>query len=167
MSKWEKSDWGEIFLVSIDNGKDFWCLMEELIEEEKDKDNVTNKELFADAFRKGTMFSFEVSETESMIMRKAYNDSIFCKGTFYLLPAICIKDGDVIIILWVHKRIKKKELQKKMMKLLLEKDSFKDSPREIEIYPYIEDIYPQKTLIFQNTPQKKEGFWEKMRKLIL
>jgi hypothetical protein len=119
MEIWKKEDWGNILLKKIDNGKDFWCLIDELIEDETNNNTVTSKDIFADAFLHGIMYSFRVEETESMFYRKAHKDSLFCKGTRYLLPAVCVKDRDAIIIFWVHRRIKKMGFQRIMMDLLL------------------------------------------------
>ena len=108
-------DWGDIHLCEITSGDDFWSLFYELSDyevmcEESNNNtstNVFNKSLFIESYKYGNLFGLYVDETKDMNKRKAYNDNIFCKYTYYLLPCFCIRKKHVIINIWVHPRIKR------------------------------------------------------------
>jgi len=140
-------DWGPIHLVSIYDGRDFWCLISDLCGENPDL--IVNKEQFIEAYRKDTLYGFEVEETESMYSRKAYNDPIFCKGTCkedgYLLPCLSIKERNTIQLFWVDKRVKRLGIQRELLRLLLNHE-------DIE-FPPLPPPNP-----------KKKGLWKKMKK---
>jgi hypothetical protein len=142
MSKPRIDDWAGIVMFPIYDGKDFFTLITEI---EADSYEIQNKDILANAFRDGILYGFEVEESDSMFERKAYDDDIFCKNSHYLLPIICVKQKGIIILLWVHHRVKKLKIQKEIMTIILQDD------QNIESFP----------------PPKKRGFWKRLKRFFL
>lgn len=132
-------NWGEIVLKKIEDGSDFWMLLEELI---KDKsDFIDNKNYIIEAYRDGKMYSLTVEENEWMLRNNVEDSDLFCKHSNYLLPCFCIMDQreneNIATLLWVHSRARKKGFGSKLVKLLV---------INMVYNPLLESI----------------GFWEKM-----
>ena len=112
------SDYGEIELVQIQNGDDFWALFEELTDD--NSGFLGNKSIIVEAYRKGNMFGLQVRENAAMYQRGALTDSIFCNSnnTFYLLPCFCIMREKTVEIIWTHTRARRMGFAKKLVELL-------------------------------------------------
>lgn len=109
-------DWGTIELVQIVDGNDFWSLIDELIDDEDGF--IHNKNTLVEAYRDGNLYGLRVNETDSMYERGAAGDKIFCKNSFYLLPCLCVKEGDNAIIIWTHKKARLNGFAKLLVQLL-------------------------------------------------
>ena len=109
-------DWGEITLTRIEDGNDFWCLMEELCDD--DSEFVYNRNIIVEAYKRGDLYGLSVSETDKMYERGARLDSIFCEKSWYLLPCFCLKENNEAIIVWTHQRARKRGFAKKLVDLL-------------------------------------------------
>lgn len=107
---------GEIKLVQIEEGNEFWNLIDELIDDESGF--MFNRNILVEAYKNGNLFGLRVNETESMYKRGARSDDIFCKDSYYLLPCFCIKEGDKAIILWVHTKARLNGFAKLLIRLL-------------------------------------------------
>lgn len=117
------SDYGLLFPDKIERGSDFWCLMDEL----KDDDSgfLYNRGTLADAFRNGDLYGLRVTETNAMSRRRAYQDDIFCRNSFYLLPCFCvtwvekpdhIDTHPAALFVWTHTRARRTGLAKTLIK---------------------------------------------------
>jgi hypothetical protein len=122
-------DYGEIGLKQIVNGRDFWCLMDELY---NDKSCFThNKNTILEAYKDGNLFGLTVNETDKMYKRGAATDDIFCLNSFYLLPIFCVKEDNKAIIIWTHTRARKNGFAKKLVHLLNIKYAFNPLPNSL------------------------------------
>lgn len=112
------SDYGEIELVQIQNGDDFWALFEELVDDKSGF--LGNKTYILEAYRTGNLFGLQICETSAMYERGALKDPIFCKSnnTFYLLPCFCIMREKTVEIIWTHSRARRMGFAKKLVELL-------------------------------------------------
>ena len=110
------NDWGKIKLTLITKGSDFWALLYEILDEEPMYQ--INENLLAESFRDYHMYGLKVQESPSMQQREAYKDSIFCRRSRYLLPCFCLKNDNVIIVIWLHQRIKNYSFDKIFIDLL-------------------------------------------------
>ena len=60
------------------------------------------------------MWGLHIKETNSMFMRNAWEDDIFCKVNgncrLYLIPCICVLNNnqDKIEIIWVHSKLRRR-----------------------------------------------------------
>lgn len=93
---------GKIKLEQITDGDDFWCLINELIDDKSGF--MCNKSMIVEAYKHGNLYGLRMNETNLMYKNDARAHKIFCKDSFYLLPCFCIKDDQEAIILWVHTR---------------------------------------------------------------
>uniref|UniRef100_A0A6C0LM89 Uncharacterized protein n=1 Tax=viral metagenome TaxID=1070528 RepID=A0A6C0LM89_9ZZZZ len=109
-------DWGEINLTQIEDGGDFWCLMEELWDD--NSGFLHNRNVLVEAYKNGNLYGLYVSETDAMYERGARIDDIFCDKSWYLLPCFCIKEDNKAIIIWTHSRARKMGFAKKLAELL-------------------------------------------------
>ena len=111
-------DWGEIKLAKIDSGYEFWCLMDELYDDQSGF--IHNKNTILEAYKNNNLYGLKVIETDNMFEREAMIDNIFCldSGSLYLLPCFCIKDDNKAIIIWTHSRARKMGFAKKLVNLL-------------------------------------------------
>ena len=102
-------DWGRIQLECIDEADDFWCLMEEVYDDSDEENGGFwfNRDFLLDAYKENLLFGLRVSETDSMYDRRARSDTIFVRRSFYLLPCLCIPKGEVVDIIWVHRRARR------------------------------------------------------------
>ena len=102
-------DWGRIQLQCIDEADEFWCLMEEVFDDSDEENGGFwfNRDYLLDAYKENLLFGLRVSETDSMHDRRARSDTIFVRRSFYLLPCLCIPKGDVVDIIWVHRRARR------------------------------------------------------------
>ena len=110
--------WGELKLVKITDGGDFWSLMDEI----KDDIFYCNRITMVESFKNDNLYGLVVDETDEMYNNGLGTDKIFCdinKGArLYLLPCFCIKEDDTAIIIWTHKRARNKGFAKKLVELL-------------------------------------------------
>src|SRR5205809_561033 len=72
----QMDDWGEIVLVIITNGDEFWTLFDEL--EDDESGFIGNRSVLVDAYKDGNLYGLKVTETDSMYHRGAQQDKIFC-----------------------------------------------------------------------------------------
>ena len=110
--------WGELKLVQITSGRDFWSLMDEI----KEDKFYHNRSIIVESYKNNNLYGLRVDETYEMYNKFVGTDDIFCdirKGsTQYLLPCLCIKDNDTAIILWTHPRARNNGFAKKLVHLL-------------------------------------------------
>jgi hypothetical protein len=117
---------GKVLLHPLTEAEDFWTLYDELCHDHGEFVNqVTNRTTLLDAFRKGTLFSLCVGETEAMYHAKDSALPIFAKGavqtTLYMLPIMCVVDHDSpdeVVWLWTHSRVRRIGLATSLVKLL-------------------------------------------------
>jgi hypothetical protein len=109
-------DWGKIKLKQIESEYDFWCLIDELNDDASDLYN--NRCTILEAYKNGNLYGLDVNETDKMYDRRAREDNIFCKDSWYLLPCFCIKENNKAIIIWTHTRARKMGFAKQLVKLL-------------------------------------------------
>lgn len=128
-------DWGEIKLKQIDEARDFWCLIDELCDDQSGF--LCNRNTILDAFTEGNLYGLKVVETDEMYEKGTRLNKIFCKYSNYLLPCFCIKDDDTVIIIWTHTRARKLGFARRLVELLQIK--------------YASSIMPESV-----------GFWNKM-----
>jgi hypothetical protein len=108
-------DWGEIKAIQIVDGSDFWCLLDELF---GDKTGfVYSRIKLVEAYKNGKLYGLKVCETDEMYARGAMMDKIFC-NCMYLLPCLCIKEGNEATLLWIHTRARHMGLLEKLLELL-------------------------------------------------
>lgn len=107
-------DWGEIKLLNIDNGWDFWCLFDALC---KESSLLYDRTQIVDAYKNGNLYGLKVKETEEMNARSAMMDKIFL-NCLYLLPCLCIKEDKKIAFLWIHHSAQNIGIDKKFTELL-------------------------------------------------
>ena len=109
-------DWGEITLTQIEDGNDFWCLIEELWDD--NSISIYNRRILVEAYKRGNLYGLSVSETDAMYERGARIDDIFCDKSWYLLPCFCVKENNKAIIIWTHQRVRTMGFAKKLAELL-------------------------------------------------
>lgn len=109
-------DWGEITLTQIEDGNDFWCLIEELWDD--NSISIYNRRILVEAYKTGNLYGLSVSETDAMYERGARIDDIFCDKSWYLLPCFCVKENNKAIIIWTHQRVRTMGFVKKLAELL-------------------------------------------------
>lgn len=104
-------------LTKIECGYDFWCLFDAL--KSDGSVFVHNRSVLADGFKEGNLYGLRVSETDAMYARVAMQDDIFCPGSAYLLPCLCLLNGDGDVeIIWTHTRARRKGFASKLVELL-------------------------------------------------
>ena len=108
--------WGELKLVKITDGGDFWSLMDEI----KDDSIYCNRTAIVESFKHDNLYGLVVDETDEMYNKGLGTDDLFCcsNNSLYLLPCFCIKEDDTAIIIWTHKRARNKGFAKKLVELL-------------------------------------------------
>lgn len=113
-------DCGEINLLQIKDGDEFWCIMDELYDDSSEF--VHNRTLILEAYRRRNLFGLSVTKTDKMHEtrdeKRASQDGIFCKGSGYLLPCFCVKDRDRAILIWTHTRARNNGFAKRMVQML-------------------------------------------------
>ena len=67
-----------------------------------------------------------------MFIRRARQDKIFCKNSWYLLPCFCVKEDKKAIIIWTHTRARKMGFAKKLFDLLQIKFAFQPLPESLD-----------------------------------
>jgi hypothetical protein len=103
-------DWGEIKTKEL-NSTDLQAILSEL------KFDVFefHVNIVLDAWETGDLYGLEVTETDSMNNRNARKDDIFCVNTSYLLPCFCIKQDNIVALLWTHPRAREKGFATKLL----------------------------------------------------
>jgi hypothetical protein len=138
------SDLGIPRLSKIERGEDFWRLMDELADDKSGF--VHNKTILVDAFRQGKLFGLRVEETDAMFKRQAWKDTVFCKGSYYLLPCLCIRHGVrgsyIATIIWTHSRARRKGFARTLVKLLKIKEADTPLPESTDFWDAM-GIYPK------------------------
>ncbi len=124
-------DWGEIKLLQI-SSDDFWCLIDELYED--DSNFCNNRSTILEAYKNETLYGLRVSETDEMYERGARKDNIFCDHSWYLLPCFCVKENNNAIIIWTHTRARKMGFAKKLVELLQIEYAYNPLPESIEFW---------------------------------
>ena len=112
-------DWGEVRVVPIEDGREFWYLWDALCGDASggasgDASGGASafrywREEIVEAFRGGRMHGLRVAETDAMYARRAFADPIFNftnrRAPMYLLPCFCTVDQAEprrATMLWVH-----------------------------------------------------------------
>lgn len=108
-------NYGETQLLKIDNAHDFWCILDELKNNNINKDEGFwhNRTVITDALIKGNLFSVRIVENDFMYKHGAREDPIFSRMdngelSLYLLPCFIVIEDSKVIMLWVHPRIRRK-----------------------------------------------------------
>ena len=123
------NDWGEIKLIKIESGDDFWTLLDEL---KDDKSGFfCNKNVIVSAYKDGNLYGLQVEETDSMYERGARSDTIL---SWYLLPCFCIMENNTAIIIWTHTRARKNGFAKKLVELLKIKYAYDPLPDSLDFW---------------------------------
>ena len=125
-------DWGEIKLTQIDDSDDFWCLFDELCDD--NSGFLHNRSTILEAYNEGNLYGLRVSESNTMYERRARMDTIFCEDSFYLLPCFCVKENNKAIIMWTHQRARKMGFAKKLVELLRIEYAYKPLPGSIDFW---------------------------------
>jgi hypothetical protein len=121
----------DVKLEKID-ASDFWCLIEELIDDESGFLN--NRITILEAYKHGNLYGLRVIETEEMYERGASTDEIYCENSFYLLPCFCVKEENRAIIIWTHSRVRKMGFGRKLIKLLKIEYAYDPLPGSIDFW---------------------------------
>jgi len=131
----------DVTVEKID-ASDFWCLIEELIDDKSGF--LHNRRTILEAYKDGNLYGLRVIETESMYERGASTDPIYCTNSFYLLPCfcVCVKEENKAIMIWTHSRARKMGFGKKLVETLQIK--------------YAHDVLPESI-----------GFWKKCNVTII
>ena len=119
-------DYGITNVECIDSEQDFWCIFDELVDD--NSEFLQNRNTILDSWRKGNMFGVRIVETESMYQRGARGDTLFCADSWYLVPCFCIKDENTVIIIWTHSRARRMGFAKKMIESLEIKNTLNPLP---------------------------------------
>lgn len=103
--------WGELVVTKIEDGSNFWCLISELTSCEEDRSSWW-LECIVEAFKNGDLFGLEVVETDAMFHNRSREHPMFSRDfhgqlSFYLLPCLCVRNGDNAVLLWTHPRARK------------------------------------------------------------
>jgi len=101
-----EADWGDLRVVQIEAGADFWHLLDALVDDRSGFWH--NRRILADAFRLGQLYGLRVDETDAMVTRKARKDAAFCPGSYFLLPCFCVKVDAAVEIIWTHSRVRRR-----------------------------------------------------------
>lgn len=111
--------WGEVQTIKIKSTEDFWGLIDELHDEEEYNQNgkgfYCNRERILDAYVQGNLYGLRVKETVEMYERGSRLEEIILMGK-YLLPTLCVVDGDEAIIIWVDERARRCGFASKLIK---------------------------------------------------
>lgn len=111
--------WGKIQVKPIENGNEYWALMEELLESKSGF--FYNRAILLDAMLKGQLFGLEVQETDTMF-QCTKKDPIFMNNphfhTHWMLPCLCVKVKDTAEIVWVHPRARRRGFGTQMVNQL-------------------------------------------------
>ena len=124
-------DWGEIKVIQIDSS-DFWCLFDELYDDNSEFCN--NRSTILEAYKNGNLYGLRVNETDKMYERGAIIDNIFCEESWYLLPCFCVKENNKAIIIWTHTRARKMGFAKKLVELLRIEYAYIPLPDSIDFW---------------------------------
>lgn len=113
-------DWGEIKLLKIEAGGDFWDLIDELSDGKSDFFH--NRGMLVEAFRDGNLYGLRVSETGAMFRNGVRRNIEFVRSntgyTLYMLPCLCVRHMDKAIIIWTHSRARRQGFARKLVTLL-------------------------------------------------
>lgn len=124
--------WGEIKLIKISSANDFWCLIDELCDD--NSKFMCNRSTILQAYKDGNLYGLEVEETDEMYNNYSGNDDLFCRYSFYLLPCFCVKEDDKAIIIWTHTRARRRGFGKKLVKLLKLEYAYKPLPESFDFW---------------------------------
>lgn len=109
--------WGEIVVTRIEDASDFWCLFDELFDD--DSGFVHNRDVLLDAFKSGNLYGLRVEETK--LMRRdhpLFAVDAYGSYSWYLLPCLCVKRDNIAEIIWTHTRARRNGFAKKMVEQL-------------------------------------------------
>jgi len=132
-------DWGEIKLTTIVSGSDFWCLMDELMDDHNGF--IYNRTTILEEYIKGNLYGLRVDETDAMYKRGAMMDELFAidyidgNKSCYLLPCFCVKEkekeNNTAIMIWTHSRARRNGFAKKLVELLKIDSAYNPLPDSI------------------------------------
>jgi hypothetical protein len=129
------TDWDGVELTVIDDSAEFWCLIDELYDDESVF--IRNRTAILEAHKKGNLYGLRAVVTAPMYDRRAYLDDIFCadiKNSWYLLPCLCVKENDEAIILWVHSRAQRRGFGRKLIEFLKIKSVYYPLPDSVDFW---------------------------------
>jgi hypothetical protein len=105
----------EIETLKITQHDDFWCLIDEL-----DNDNsgfIPNRKVVLDAYIKGNLYGLEITDANRSYVMGATNNKWLCTGSVCLLPCFFITENDEVVVIWIHSRARGIGLSKKIIQL--------------------------------------------------
>lgn len=125
-------DWGEIILTPIDSTSDFWCLIDELYDD--NSEFIHNRCTILKAYKEGNLYGLSVSVNNKMYDSHARMDKIFCTDSWYLLPCFCVENNYEAIMIWTHTRARKMGFAKKLVELLQIKYAYHPLTNSLEFW---------------------------------
>ena len=126
------NDWGDINVFNVEDGNDFWSIINELYND--NSDFLCNKDIIVEGYRDGNLYSLRVQESDSMYKRNAKQDEIFCKNSFCMLPCFCIKNKDCATLIWTHTRARRKGFARKLITDLKIKSAYNPLPESLDFW---------------------------------
>lgn len=116
-----QADYGELVLVPIESGNEFWCLIKAL--QDDNSSFMNNIDTIVERYKEGNLFGLRVAETDSMYKRGARSDDAFCRTmhndlSWYLLPCLCTRIKHTAEICWVHSKLRRMGLGKAFVSFL-------------------------------------------------
>jgi hypothetical protein len=106
-------DYGDFAVKRITNGMDFWHLIDALMDDKSGF--INNREVLVEAYRNSNLYGLVIEETEDMFERQAWMDPIFCPGSWYLLPCLCVASGKTAKIIWTHSTVRRHGMANKFI----------------------------------------------------
>lgn len=128
-------NWGKIKTKQIDNENDFWCLFDELIDD--NSGFLNNRNYILKSYKDGNLFGLRVVENDFMYENNERENKIFCKDSFYLLPCFCIKEDNDCIIIFTHTRARKNGFAKLLLIDLKIINVYKPLPESLNFWKKI------------------------------
>lgn len=102
--------------IQITKGADFWALLQDM--GEQDDPYLFNCNLLVEAYRDGNMYGLTFVEEVDGPFEPIINTDCFCTSSTYLLSALCIKENNVAIALWIHPKIRRLGIATAFIELL-------------------------------------------------
>jgi hypothetical protein len=107
----DASEWGALKAVCITRGEDFWALYQELVDD--GSVFAANRITLVEAFRAGNLYGLEFDESQYSFDTNIHPwGRLFCQDDtaqveYYLLPCLCVRNGDEAVIIWTHSRVRR------------------------------------------------------------
>ena len=105
--------------IQITKGTDFWAILQDM--GEQDDPYLFNCNLLVEAYRDGNMYglTFNADDYEHSLQEQPLTDKdCFCTNSTYLFSAMCIKEDNIAIALWIHPKIRRLGIATAFIELL-------------------------------------------------